>query len=199
MLRAAGAYDRVRMVSEDFGSSWLERQIRVGIGVEGAAGDWWGSLVGVPWSSDLIHDPWKVAALADADAHWLVMLCDPVVRFAADPVTGAVRASANASFQRGLYADLLLRLWRIVPRERVLVLQQERCEIDPAGERARTLRFLELDIEPAPAASEPPSSEPATSLRDDQRRALARAYVAENRRLAALVPDLDLGLWEPQA
>jgi hypothetical protein len=169
-----------------------------GIGVAGSAGDWWSVLAGVPWLGDAIHDPWKLAALGSPDARLLVMLCDPLARFATDQVVGPVRASANASFQRGLYADLLMRLWRVVPREQVLVLQQERCVRDTKTELTRTLEFLKPHGRPLDTLPSPPSKSP-TSLRDDQRRTLARAYAPENQRLASLVPDLDLDLWEPAA
>jgi hypothetical protein len=167
-----------------------------GVGVEGAAGDWWGLLVGIPWFAGVVHDPWQVAALGASQGRLLVMLRDPVARFATDPVIGSARASANASFQRGLYADALLRLWRVVPREQVLVLQQERCLHDTAGELARTIRFLGLEASAFRAPDVRPAMAPAGPLRDDQHRTLAREYAPQNRRLAALVPELDLDLWE---
>ena len=172
----------------------------MGIGVEGAAGDWWGSLVGIPWFGDVIHDPWKLAALGNPDgARLLVMLRDPVARFAVDQVAGAARAAANASFQRGLYADLLLRLWRLCHASRCWCSSRSDASRDAAEELARTVEFLELDVASPPAT---PRRHPASlrrPLRDDQRRILARAYAPENRRLASLVPDLDLALWEPAA
>jgi hypothetical protein len=171
----------------------------LGIGVEGAAGDWWCSILGLEWRSGLIHDPWRLADLRrDAPAtRLLVMLRDPVARFTADQVTGPVRASANASFERGLYADLLSRLWRLFPRDQVFVLQQERCQRDPAAELAKTTAFVGLE---ATAAAPPtPPLTPAPSLRPDQRLVLARRYARENLRLATLVPDLELALWEAPA
>jgi hypothetical protein len=170
----------------------------LGIGVEGAAGEWWCSLIGIPWSGAVIHDPWQVQALKDTGpARLIVMLCDPLARFVTDPVSGPARASANASFQRGLYADLLVRLWRVVLPDRVLVLQQERCLTNPAGELARTRDFLGLDGARSSTSTPPPS--PFAPLRPDQHRTLARAYAPENRRLAALLPDLDMSLWESAA
>ena len=115
-------------------------------------------------------------------------------------VGSTARAAANAGFQRGIYADQLLRLWRAFPREQTLVLQFERCVRDPRGELRRTFRFLGLDpdaaatIDVAKVVNE--SRGPKAELSLDQQSALIARYAPENRRLADLLgDDLDLGLW----
>ncbi len=92
------------------------------------------------WTPGYMLDAWTPALLREAapDARLLVLLRDPVERFRSGrtlaenrfTVGSTARAAANAAFNRGLYADQLLRLWRAFPREQVLVLQYERCVAD---------------------------------------------------------------------
>ena len=100
-------------------------------------------------------DAWTPALLREAapEARLLVLLRDPVERFRSGrtlaenrlTVGSTARAAANAAFNRGLYADQLLRLWRAFPREQVLVLQYERCVADARAQLARTFVFLGLE------------------------------------------------------
>jgi hypothetical protein len=175
-----------------------------------------GALAG-EWSPDYLQQAWTPALLRRAapDARLLVMLADPVERFASElaatderrgppgrrtePSAPTPRAAANAAFSRGLYADQLVRLWRAFPREQVLVLQYERCVADPRQPLSRTFALLGLAPEAAPDNDMVrPVQEPAAldrSLSGWQSGQLARHYAPENRRLAALVPELDLTLW----
>jgi hypothetical protein len=87
------------------------------------------------------------------------MLLDPVARFRMMIADSWRRRSANErthnraaetdflsnSVPRGRYLSQLENLYRHFPRDQVLVLQYERCVKDPAGEYARTLRFLGVD------------------------------------------------------
>jgi hypothetical protein len=96
---------------------------------------------------------------AAPDAKALVMLLDPVARFQMMIADSWRRRSANErthnraaetdflsnSVPRGRYASQLEGLYRHFARDQVLVLQYERCAKDPAGEYARTLRFLGVD------------------------------------------------------
>ncbi|MFN8619758.1 MAG: sulfotransferase [Chloroflexota bacterium] len=162
------------------------------------------------WTPGYMLDPWTPPLLRRAapDARYLVLLRDPVERFRSGrtlaenrlTVGSSPRAAANAGFQRGVYADQLLRLWKHVPREQVLVLQYERCVHDPLAELRRTFAFLGLDtevantLEVARVVNE--SKGPKVDLSLDQRTALVARYAPENRRLAALLGDeLDLSLW----
>ena len=162
------------------------------------------------WTPGYMLDPWTPSLLRRAapDAKLLVLLRDPVERFRSGrtlaenrlTVGASPRAAANAGFQRGVFADQLLRLWRAFPREQVLVLQFERCVHEPLAQLQRTFRFLGLDPEPAGAMDVASvvneSRGPKLDLTLDQQTTLVARYAPENRRLAALLPDdLDLSLW----
>jgi hypothetical protein len=169
-----------------------------------------GSIAG-EWTPGYMVDAWAPALLRQAapKARLLVMLRDPVERFRSGrtlaenrfAVGSTARAAANAAFNRGLYADQLLRLWRAFPREQVLVLQYERCVEDTAAELQRTFEFLELEPaaapEPDPAKRVNASRGPKIALTEWQETMLRHRYAPENQRLAALVPDLDLDRWRP--
>jgi hypothetical protein len=162
------------------------------------------------WTPGYMLDAWAPRLLRRAapDARLLVLLRDPVERFRSGrtlaenrlTVGASARAAANAGFQRGLYADQLQRLWRVFPRDQVLVLQFERCVRDPAVQLRRTFAFLGLDtaaadtIDTAHAVNE--SRGPKVALSVEQRETLVRRYAPENARLERLLGDaLDLDLW----
>jgi hypothetical protein len=162
------------------------------------------------WTPGYMLDAWTPALLRQAapEARVLVLLRDPVERFRSGrtlaenrlTVGSTARAAANAAFNRGIYVDQLLRLWRAFPREQVLVLQYERCTADTRGQLARTFEFMGLDAELEPGvdldARVNESRGPKVSLTDWQANQLVRRYAPENDRLAALLPDLDLSLWQ---
>lgn len=168
-----------------------------------------GRLAG-EWTPGYMLDPWTPPLLRRAapDARLLVLLRDPVERFRSGrtlaenrlTVGASPRAAANAGFQRGIYADQLLRLWTAFPRHQVLVLQFERCVRAPVAELRRTFTFLGLDPEPASAIDVATvineSRGPKVDLGVEQRSTLVARYAPENRRLAALLgEELDLSLW----
>lgn len=162
------------------------------------------------WTPGYAIDYWTPPLLRRAapEAKLLVLLRDPVERFRSGltltenrlTLHRAPRASANGGFQRGVYADQLLRAWAAFPREQVLVLQFEQCVRDPRGQLRRTFAFLGLDeaaaggIDVERRVNE--TTVPKVPLSDWQRRILVERYAPENARLAALVPDLDLSLWQ---
>lgn len=161
------------------------------------------------WTPGYMLDVWTPQLLRRAapDARLLVLLRDPVERFRSGrtlaenrlTVGATARAAANAAFNRGIYADQLLRLWNHFPREQVLVLQYERCVSEPSSELRRTYEFIGLEPEiPAGldlAARVNASHGPKVTLSEWQEDQLIRRYAPENERLAALLPDLDLSLW----
>ncbi len=168
-----------------------------------------GTLSG-EWTPGYMLDAWTPPLLREAapGARLLVLLRDPVERFRSGrtlaesrfTVGSTARAAANAAFNRGLYADQLLRLWRAFPRDQVLVLQYERCVADPLAQLRRTYDFLGLGgelpagLDPAQRVNE--SRGPKVTLSDWQQDELARRYGPENERLAGLLPELDLSLWQ---
>jgi hypothetical protein len=162
------------------------------------------------WTPGYMLDVWTPRLLRQAapEARLLVLLRDPVERFRSGrtlaenrfAVGSTARAAANAAFNRGVYADQLLRLWSVFPREQVLVLQYERCVADPVGQLRRTYRFVGLgpeipdDIDVSGRVNE--SRGPKVRLSAWQEDQLVRRYAPENERLAALLQDdLDLSLW----
>ena len=159
------------------------------------------------WTPGYMVDAWTPALLRAAapEARLLVLLRDPVERFRSGrtlaenrfTVGSTARAAANAAFNRGVYADQLLRLWNHFPREQVLVLQYERCVAEPAAELERTYAFIGL--EPAvPDGIElggrvNASRGPKVGLSEWQEDQLVRRYAPENERLAIHAHYLDDG------
>jgi hypothetical protein len=163
------------------------------------------------WTPGYALDFWTPPLLRRAapDARLLILLRDPVERFRSGltltenrlTLNWTPRASANGGFQRGVYADQLLRVWAAFPREQVLVLQFEQCVRDPRSQLRRTFNFLGLDeaaadgIDVARRVNE--TRVRKVPMSDWQRQLLVERYTPENARLAELVPDLDLSLWQP--
>ena len=145
-------------------------------------------------------DPWTPPLLRRAapEARLLVLLRDPVERFrsgrtlAENRLTvGSTRARrGQRGFQRGVYADQLLRLWRAFPREQVLVLQFERCVADARAElraRSRSWAWTRTPARPRPRARVNEIRGPKVDLSPLADRRPVRRYAPENRRLAALL------------
>ena len=167
-----------------------------------------GAIAG-EWTPRYIHDTWTVPLLARAapEARMLVLLRDPVERFrsglAHDLARGAPHNPVVVSthVDRGNYADQLRHLLAHFERERVLILQYERCLKDPVGELLRTQEFLGLD------AFEPTELDrrinvtmaPKPDLPDHLTRSLSERYRAQIPSLLELVDDLDLDLWPSAA
>lgn len=162
------------------------------------------------WTPGYMLDAWTPALLREAapDARLLVLLRDPVERFRSGrtlaenrfTVGSTARAAANAAFNRGLYANQLKRLWQAFPRDQVLVLQYEQCVADPQTQLERTYTFIGLQPD-IPAGVDlsrriNASRGPKITLSRWQTDQLVRHYAPENERLAALLPDLDLALWQ---
>ena len=119
------------------------------------------------------------------------------------------------SVPRGRYSSQVRNLYDFYPRDRVLVLQYERCRQDPAAEYARTLRFLDVDdsFRPGKFRASPlqltrpmlggarrrlkdkllPKSPP--QLWPDIEIPLLTELERDVLELKKLVPDLDLSLW----
>lgn len=165
------------------------------------------------WTPGYMVDVWTPALLREAapEARLLVLLRDPVERYRSGrtlaenrfTVGSTARAAANAAFNRGIYADQLLRVWAAFPREQVLVLQYERCVADPKAELERTFEFIGLEPAVPPevdiTARINESRGPKVSLSSWQEEQLVRRYAPENERLATLLPGLDLSLWKTPA
>lgn len=168
-----------------------------------------GKLTG-EWTPRYMHDYWALPLLKAAapEARILVMLRDPVARYrsgiareqeiaekAGEPLEIAIVGDA---VYRSLYSPQLRRLFELYPRDRVLVLQYERCLADPLGQMRRTHEFLGL--------------EPLEGMPDDLDRQVGRSRVKaplaaqlkvelagrlrEDAHLTAeLCPEIALSLW----
>ena len=159
------------------------------------------------WTPDYFYQAWVPSLLDQAAprAHLLLMLRDPVERLVSGLAhSNVLRATHHGTavaeaVERGRYAAALRRWSRPFAEARILVLQYERCVADPAGELARTYRFLGIDDAFRPDGIERPASatpgEAKVRLEPDARRRLVELYRDDVADLAALLPDLDLALW----
>ena len=157
------------------------------------------------WTPAYLHDFWVPPLLhrAAPQARILVLLRDPVERYlsgvTADEAGRRRSDFATSAFSRGLYHEQLLRVLDHFPRDRVLVLQYERCRDDPAGELERTYAFLGLDdtrfrpaiLEERVNATRVPKLEPDKALLA----ALRAGYRRDAERLFRDFPELDASLW----
>jgi Sulfotransferase family len=162
------------------------------------------------WTPLYMAAVWVPAMLAAAApaARLLVLLRDPVERHvsamrhhARMAESGGLPLSALAPFDayaRGLYGAQLTRLLAHFDRAQVLVLQYERCVLDPLGELRRTYKLLGL---PDPGHAPPgldahPNRQPGEpELHPGARRALIDAYAEDVAALAHGFPEIDLALW----
>jgi len=173
-----------------------------------------GSITG-EWTPSYMCDPWTVPLLAEAtpEARYLVMLRDPVERYRSNlaPVLKRGRESAydvlsivlaNSALLYSMYHGQVKRAIEFLGRDRVLVLQYERCVDDPLAQMRRTQAFLGLEplaAMPGALRSHVPSGgiswgekpELPARLRSE----LSSALADDVRQVAALCPELDPGLW----
>lgn len=158
------------------------------------------------WTPDYIYQPWvpPLLELAAPEARLVVMVRDPVERFVSGVAHSGILPGSHhgtvvaEAVDRGFYAAQLRRWSKPMETGRILVLQYERCVADPAGQLARTYRFLELDDGFHPADLRRPASptrQEKGALAGDARRRLVELYAPDVAELARVVPDLDLGLW----
>jgi Sulfotransferase family len=144
------------------------------------------------------------------DAKIIAILRDPVERYRSGVGQWQKRkerlgkrlnlaAGRKDAYARSFYGFMLQRYVEAFGRDRVLILQFERCKADPAGEYLRTLRFLGLGewlppenvlgrrvntsrIKLSPKAlDEPPD--------------LVERLEEDVRLLRSFAPDIDLSLW----
>jgi hypothetical protein len=173
-----------------------------------------GSITG-EWTPNYMSNPWTVPLLAEAapEARYLIMLRDPVERYCSGIATALRRSRergydalsvvlANNAILYSMYHGQVKRALEILGRDRVLVLQYERCVDDPLAQMQRTHGFLGLEPLAAmpralgrrvPSGGIPSGEKPAlpTRLRSE----LTSALADDVRQLAALCPELDPGLW----
>lgn len=167
-----------------------------------------GELCG-EWTPRYMLDFWtpRLLRLAAPEARLLVVLRDPVERYlsglsAAAPIAHArgiplAWMPANDAVMRGLYARQLAGLLEHFERDRVLVLQYERCCRDPAAELHRTYEFLGVDANHRPAGlrRQAGPTRPKPELPPQVREDLVGALVGDVRELVGGWSEIDVGLW----
>jgi Sulfotransferase family len=140
------------------------------------------------------------------DARLLMIVRDPIERYRSgrrwhlhfrvdDPQSARSEAMA---VERGRYASVLERVRAALPNHPLLLLQYEQCVRDPAGELARTYRFLGLDDRFRPrelTRRVNPSVGKRVALPEAERRRLLEFYRPEVERLVQLAPEIDIELW----
>jgi Sulfotransferase family len=162
-----------------------------------------GTITG-EWTPNYLGDPWVPPLLAEASpqARVLVMLRDPIVRLRMGLSRSIDHRRANAgshmvnAVDRSFYAGPLRRFLQYFSTDQILVLQYERCIVEPLEQLGLTYRFLGLDDEHRPADVSPPIGEAALPPLDtDVTARLVDIYAADVAELMALAPLLDLSLW----
>jgi hypothetical protein len=171
---------------------------------EGAiAGEWTPRYMSVPGVADTMR------AVAP-DAKLLVLLRDPVERYRSGVGQWQKRkenrgkalnlwAGRKDAYARSFYAFSLSRYVEAFGRDRILILQFERCLSDPAGEYRRTLEFLGLTDwlpdeqilgKPVNVSKRRPSPKALDEPAD-----LVESLEEDVRALLQLAPDFDMTLW----
>jgi hypothetical protein len=167
-----------------------------------------GGVIG-EWTPRYMHDGWPLGQIRRLapDARILVILRDPVDRFASGYARanrlarergepGISAALAEEQRARGLYAAQVLQVLETFGRERVLLLQYERCRADYGGQLERTYAFLGLDPGFRPAGPRAAPREPRErDMPAAERESLGRLYAPDVARLAEIAPEIDPGLW----
>lgn len=165
-----------------------------------------GAIAG-EWTPRYLCDFWTPPMLRAVapDARILVLLRDPVERYLsglAHIIAKGYQQDPTLAFEhlcRGFYWQQLQTLLASFDRDRVLILQYERCVADPEHEARRTFAFLGLDSDEwryPPELTRPVGIVNAKmEISANTRRALCHAYRADLTRLLADFPELDGDLW----
>lgn len=158
------------------------------------------------WTPRYMFDYWTPPLIKRAapQAKLLVLLRDPVDRYVSglthDRSRGAPQHPlvAEDQFARGFYGRQLHRLRQSFERERILVLQYERCRQDPLAELERTFRFLGLALpDKAPETSQQVNLARGERfvLSDHLRDALVKEYAQDVSWLISEFPEVEVSLW----
>jgi len=162
-----------------------------------------GAITG-EWTPGYMADVWTPSLLKRAapDVRVLAILRDPIERYRSAathnlqfPRTGELHRDAYAM---GLYHNQLRRLVHVFGRERILVLQFERCRDDSLAELRRTYAFLGIDDGFVPPNAERlvnPAWRAKVELPTDIVDVLRIGYSEDARELARDFPEIDLELW----
>ncbi len=163
------------------------------------------------WTRTYMYESWTPTLLhrAAPDAKLLVMLMNPVDRYAINLARSRRRRrnetdTLSNTVSVGRYAPQLRGLLEHYDRDRILVLQLERCLADPGREYARTLEFLGVDAGFRPSGlrrrllrrrTDGAPKRPDVELWPDLEVPMLKELESDVRELRELVPDLDVSLW----
>ncbi len=156
------------------------------------------------WTPDYLNMPWvpELMSRAAPQTKLLVMLRDPVERVASGLAhvrrhMGSVAvADDKDAVIRGYYHESLRWWLRHFSREQILVLQFERCLLDPTTQIRCTYEFLGLDpFIPQALEERINPSRDVPKLDDDTRRRLIGLYRDDVHRLCKEFPEIDICLW----
>jgi hypothetical protein len=95
------------------------------------------------------------------------------------------------------YSVGLRELLKYFDRSRILVLQYEKCKIEPLTEIQKTYRFLQIDDRYRPSNPERlvNKNQYQRALTPDEKKRLNEFFTEEMRATHALFPEIDLALW----
>ena len=141
------------------------------------------------------------------NARLLVMLRDPIDRFVsgmrqmARQTPKLTALDAEVHYYRGLYCRQLQAWLRVFPRSQLLILQYEKCKLDPETELRRTFDFIGLDFRPSSSFNFKKKinrtfNRKSFSLGETHRRSLVESYRDDVRQLLETFPEIDGSLWK---
>lgn len=156
------------------------------------------------WTPDYMNMPWvpQLMSRAAPNTKLLVILRDPVDRIASGlahhrRATGAGTPVYYTDLvTRGFYHDALSWWHRCYPPEQILLLQYERCLLDPVGQLTRTYGFLGLDpFVPETLEKRINPSSDVPKLDGEAQNRLVELYTPDVHALCRRFDEIDLGLW----
>lgn len=165
-----------------------------------SAGEWTPLYASAPWVPRLL-------ASTAPNARLLMLVRDPLERYlsglqhsarmAKEFGTTLSRLAPLDAFARGFYNAQLDGLLAHFDRSHILVLQYERCTLEPRAQLRRTFEFLGLsDTEFEPDLDARPGYQPSKPMLDPETAAAyVRAYTDDVLGLARSFPEVDLTLW----
>ncbi len=147
------------------------------------------------------------------NAKFIVILRDPIDRFVSGMLHQlrgdnallksviSLNVIANAQFTRGLYFQQLQRWLANFPRSQFLILQYEKCKLEPKVQLRRTFEFLDLpeislDSINFRARKNRTWNRGDYELTEANRRSLIDAYRDDVIKLGDDFPEVDCGLWK---
>jgi hypothetical protein len=174
-----------------------------------------GSLVGEK-TPGYLYQPWVAPELAHVapDTKLIVLMRDPVERYASGlgllQRVGALKGEVGGgeigmrehriaeAIERGRYANQLEWWLERYSRERILLLQYERCVAETQVQLSRTFEFLGLadhqaSLEEVARMRKKSATRPGVP--EAMRRLLGEYFAPDVARLVKHEPDLDLSLW----